>query len=185
MIVDGGDLYHIDNLAMSHCMNASFEEIECRNHRQLYSLQLLQSMHHLLKRNKTIYQSLFNEVLDDLDLPPEMIRSMRERQQYWIANERNAFYQISNIDALREFVIRAQNTTSNSDHRRIAEEITLMLHMPPMILGLLFETELGVYFETTFRWYSIAGETSTAPGFRLMELHLFFTTLFRNSEQKR
>ena len=93
MIVDGGDLYHIDNLAMSHCMNASFEEIECRNHRQLYSLQLLQSMHHLLKRNKTIYQSLFNEVLDDLDLPPEMIRSMRERQQYWIANERNTFYQ--------------------------------------------------------------------------------------------
>ena len=45
--------------------------------------------------------------------------------------------------------------------------------MPPIILGLLFETELGVYFETTIRWYSIAGETSTTPGFRMMELHLF------------
>ena len=122
-------------------------------------------MHDLIKRNKTVYQSLFNEVLDDLGLPPGIIQSMRERQQRWLANERNAVYQISNIDALREFVIRARNTTSNSDHFRIAKEVALMFHMPPIILGLLFETELGVYFETTICWYSTAGEMSTTPGF--------------------
>ena len=81
MIVDGGDLYHIENIAMSHCMNAAFREMERGNHRQLHPLQLLQSIHDLIKINKTVYQYLFNEVLDNLGLPPEMIRLMQETQQ--------------------------------------------------------------------------------------------------------
>ena len=48
-----------------------------------------------------------------------------------------------------------------------------MLRMPPIILGLLFQTELGIYFETTIRWYSVSGELSDTPGFRMQELHLF------------
>ena len=54
-IVDGGDLYHIDNLVMLHCMNAAFGEMERGNHRQIHPLQLLQSMHDLIKRNKSVY----------------------------------------------------------------------------------------------------------------------------------
>ena len=55
-------------------MKAVFGEIERGNHIQLHPFQLLQSMHDLVKRNKTVCQSLFNEALDDLGLLPEMIR---------------------------------------------------------------------------------------------------------------
>lgn len=48
-----------------------------------------------------------------------------------------------------------------------------MLRMPSVILGLIFETDLGCYFETTMRWYSCAGEMSPTPGFRMKELHIF------------
>ena len=69
IIVDGGDLYHFENIAMSHWMNAAFEEMERGNHRQLNTLKLLQSIYDLMKRNKTVHQSLFDEALYDLGLP--------------------------------------------------------------------------------------------------------------------
>ena len=168
-----GDLYHIDNLAMSHCMNEAFGPMERGNHRQFHPLQCLQSMHDLFKRGSVTYQKIFEEVLRDLGLEPARMKTMRERQQHWLTNERNAAYQLVNIVPLKEWALRVRNTTHSSDHRRIAHEVALMLRMPSVILGLIFETDLGCYFETTMRWYSCAGEMSPTPGFRMKELHIF------------
>jgi len=127
----------------------------------------------LLKRGKTNYQLIFNEVLESLGLEPGVLRTQRERVQRWLANERNAVYQLDRLDALRIWALWIRNSASNSDHRRIAKEIALMLRMPPIILGLYFQTDLGIYFETTIRWYSVSGELSDTPGLRMLELHLF------------
>ena len=173
LLMECRDLYHIDNLAMSHCMNEAFGPMERGNHRQFHPLQCLQSMHDLFKRGSVTYQKIFEEVLRDLGLEPARMKTMRERQQRWLTNERNAAYQLVNIVPLKEWALRVRNTTHSSDHQRIAHEVALMLRMPSVILGLTFETYLGCYFETTMRWYSCAGEMSPTPGFRMRELHIF------------
>jgi hypothetical protein len=47
---------------------------------------------------------------------------------------------------------------SRSDwKRRVGREIATWLSMPPIILGLHFESELGLYFEEMYAWHNRAG----------------------------
>jgi hypothetical protein len=68
--------------------------------------------------------------------------------------------------------------------RQVGREIATWLSMPPIILGLHFESELGLYFEETHAWHNCAGPLNKRLGFRMLEifdLYLGFEAPWWNS----
>ena len=59
---------------------------------------------------------------------------------------------------------------SRSDwKRRVGGEIALWLSMPPVVLGLKFEAELGSYFEEIYAWHNWTGPLNVRSGFWMLE----------------
>ena len=58
--------------------------------------------------------------------------------------------------------------------RRVGKEIATWMCMPPIILGLYFEAELGNYFEQSMAWHNRKGPFHSRSGFRMMEIHDYF-----------
>jgi hypothetical protein len=78
------------------------------------------------------------------------------------------------IPCLVEYGLKLTNTGKNSIQKRIAKEIAIWFSMPTIIAAYHFEDELTAYFEITMGFNSSHGEMSPNPGFRMMELQLFF-----------
>ena len=75
---------------------------------------------------------------------------------------------------LMEYGTKLCNTGKSPIQRRIAREIATWFSMPTIIAAYHFEDELTAYFEITMGFNSSHGEMSPNPGFRMMELQLFF-----------
>ena len=73
-----------------------------------------------------------------------------------------------------EYGTKLCNTGKSPIQRRIAREIATWFSMPTIIAAYHFEDELTAYFEITMGFNSSHGEMSPNPGFRMMELQLFF-----------
>ena len=90
------DLFHADNLAFTHASIAAFGETERNNHRQRHHRQLLQSIHDLFHLDKLKHQGLMDELLSDSSKSIN-VRTMRERVQRWLANQRNSSWVVETM----------------------------------------------------------------------------------------
>ena len=174
------DLFHANNLCMTHASLAAFGETERDNHRQKHHRQLLQSIHDLLQLDKLKHQGLIDEVLKDNNHESIKIHTMRERVQRWLANQRNASWILEMLqrkcsDGETPVLLKwahscGEHATSDSA-RVIAKDVVEMLLMQEIIVALHFEMEMGVYFEHTSAFHGSPGELCKRSGFRVMELH--------------
>ena len=57
------------------------------------------------------------------------------------------------------------NESRNDWKRRVGGEIALWLSMPPVVLGLKFEAELGSYFEEIYAWHNWTSPLNVRSGF--------------------
>ena len=87
------------------------------------------------------------------------IKTMRERIQQWLGNQRNASWVLDALSikledgssALIQWARRIEKYTTSSVVRQIAKDVATMLMKPEVITGLHFEAALGSYFETTLQ----------------------------------
>ena len=179
-IIQLGDPFHIDNLAVNAASIAAFGDTEKDNHRQIHHCQLLQSLHDLFSQDRIGMQEHMEIILGGQQ--QLKIKTMRERIQRWLVNQRNASWVLEALSiklddgssALIQWARRIEKYTASSVVRQIARDVATMLIKPEIITGLYFESALGSYFEITLQWHAMPGELSERSGFRMMELHLFW-----------
>lgn len=105
------------------------------------------------------------------------IKTWRERVQRWFVNQRNAKYVLWMLNhrtsdgdcALVQWALSYANEKSGFQ-QTVGHEIALWLQMPEMKLGLLFESEVGAYFEEVMAWHNRTGPINKRSGFRMLEL---------------
>ena len=124
---------------------------------------------------------LYQEFMDDLLVNSHVkikIKVMRERQQRWLANQRNASWVIETLrHKINEKPVLVLWAHMVGDHaasdnaRLIAKDVVEMLVTPEVIIALNFEREMGLYFEVTSKWHGSPGCLATRPGFTVMEIH--------------
>ena len=178
-IIQLGDPFHIDNLAVNAASIAAFGDTERDNHRQVHHRQLLQSIHDMFTQDRIGMQKHMDIILAGKQLK---IKTMRERIQRWLANQGNASWVLDALSiklqdgksALIQWAMRIEKHTTSPAVRQIAKDVATMLMKPEVITGLHFESALGSYFEITLQWHAMPGELSKQSGFRIMELHLFW-----------
>ena len=181
LIVDLGDGFHIDNLAVTHAINKAFGETERGEHSQCHHRQAMQSLGDCHKIDPVRSQQAMNDVLEGTDYKIELA-GMKENQIRWLQNGRNSIKLLTMIgmetvrgnSCLMEYGTKLCNTGKSPIQRRIAREIATWFSMPTIIAAYHFEDELTAYFEITMGFNSSHGEMSPNPGFRMMELQLFF-----------
>ena len=183
-VVRFGDPFHIDNLAVKDASIKAFGEMERdpdnkqSQHSQVHHRQCLQSIYDMFSRDRVVCQMHMNAVLEGTG-KSLTVKAVRERQQRWLANQRNAHWVLGAMEmktvegkpALVAWAQRVREYSNNQIIRRIAKEVATMLLMPAIIVALHFESELGNYFEVTSNWHAMPGELSTRPGFRMLEMH--------------
>ena len=176
------DFFHIGNLAMTHASIGAFGPTIRSNddaqHKQVHHCQVIQCMANLRKHDP-LYQDHMDEVMKDTDYKI-IVKAPRERKQRWNSNQRQSRYIISTMDkktkdgvpSLIAWAKRIEQY-STSLPSQIASHLSSLLLKPEIILSLLFEGEIGIYFEITSLWHSQPGETNCRNNFRMLELHSF------------
>jgi len=107
------------------------------------------------------------------------IKTMRERVQRWLANQRNSSWVVETMKEktddgtpiLVKWAHSCGDYATSENTRVISQDVVLMLSMPEILVALNFEREMGLYFEVTSRFHGQPGILSERPGFRSMELH--------------
>jgi hypothetical protein len=93
------------------------------------------------------------------------ISTKRKCVQRWMVNQRNAKKTLemlskhtqTGVPSLIAWALTFANESWSNWKRRVGREIATWLSMPQMILGLHFESELGLYFEEMYAWHNCAG----------------------------
>ena len=173
------DLFHADNLAVTNASIAAFGDTERNNHRQRHHRQLLQSLYDLFILDRFKHQALMDKLMENSS-GKITIKTMRERVQRWLANQRNSSWVLDtlqkmsddgNTPLLIEWAHSCGDYSTSENTKVIARDVVEMLFMPEILVALNFETEMGLYFEITSRFHGQPGILSDRPGFRAMELH--------------
>jgi hypothetical protein len=150
-----GDPFHIDNLIVTLASLATFGETERNNHQQTHHHQLIQSIHDIHKKAKTLSQKVIDQVLEGTGERTQ-IHTTKERQQRWLLNsqpcERILHVMMTKtmygMPALLVWAHKMlQHHTGN--WRLAARDVVEMLSMPSVMVGVHFEANLGQYFEVT------------------------------------
>eukprot|EP00978_Attheya_sp_CCMP212_P020213 scaffold57562_cov32-Attheya_sp.AAC.1 len=176
-----GDWFHIDNLIVTHASLAAFGDTIRGEHRQIHHRQLVQSLHDIHKGHKSASQRIMNKVLEDTDLHIH-VHTERKRQQRWMVVQRMCQWIIDAMSIVTAngepaMVAWAHAMVDYHDgyQKQASKDVLVMLLMPDIVAALMFEADLGNYFEVTMKWHASPGELSTRPGFRVMELfQLYF-----------
>ena len=172
------DLFHADNLAVTHASMAAFGDTERNNHRQRHHRQLLQSLYDLFTLDRLKHQALMDKLMENSS-GKITIKTMRERVQRWLANQRNSSWVVDTLQELSDdgtpvlikWAHSCGDYSTSENTKVIAKDVVEMLFMPEILVALNFETEMGLYFEITSRFHGQPGILSDRPGFRAMELH--------------
>ena len=175
------DLFHADNLAVTHASTATFGDTERNNHRQRHHRQLLQNLHDLLQIDRLKHQALMDKLMENSSTTIT-IKTMRERVQRWLANQRNSSWVVETLEeksdddtpVLIQWAHSCGDYSTSELTRVIAKDVVEMLLMPEILVALNFEREMGLYFEVTSKFHGQPGTLSDRPGFRAMELHTFW-----------
>mmetsp|Transcript_5656 Transcript_5656/g.15886 ORF Transcript_5656/g.15886 Transcript_5656/m.15886 type:complete len:972 (+) Transcript_5656:584-3499(+) len=178
-----GDLFHVDNLVVTHASIAAWGDVTKEDHQQVHHRQVLQSIHSLHTADRGFSQEIMDEVMEGAD-ESVSLKTSRERPQRWLVNQRNAKRVLSYLEMKTRFTllpslvawgIAFHNWSRSEWKRRVGGEVATWLSMPEVILGLHYEAELGEYFEETYYWHNRTGPFNSRPGFRMMEVHdLYF-----------
>ena len=174
-VIAFGDPFHIANLAVTWASLAAFGDTERDNHRQVHHRQLLQSLHSLRYADSAYAQARLEEIYEGV--AKFKLKTWRERVQRWLVNQRNAKYVLWMLThktsdgecALVEWALSYANEKSGWQ-QTVGQEVATWLQMPEMILALLFESEVGAYFEEVMAWHNRTGPINTRSGFRMLEL---------------
>ena len=175
------DLFHADNLAVTHASTATFGDTERNNHRQRHHRQLLQNLHDLLQIDRLKHQALMDKLMENSSTTIT-IKTMRGRVQRWLANQRNSSWVVETLEeksddntpVLIQWAHSCGDYSTSELTRVIAKDVVEMLLMPEILVALNFEREIGLYFEVTSKFHGQPGTLSDRPGFRAMELHTFW-----------
>ena len=84
-----GDLFHIDNLIVSHCSVAATGDTENAQHSQIHHRQLLMSMHSLNSNDSDYAKMAMREVMAGTN-EVVSLKTTRERAQRWLVNQKYA-----------------------------------------------------------------------------------------------
>ena len=178
--IELGDPFHIDNLIVTLESIAAFGDTERGNHRQSHHRQLIQSIHDVHKKVKTLSQKVMDRVLEGTGKTIR-IHTTRERQQRWLVNSRSCerilhAMATKTVDDKPALLVWAHEMSQHhtGNWRLAAKDVVEMISMPNIMVGVHFEADLGQYFEVTMKWHGYPGELSTQPGFRVMELHQLY-----------
>jgi hypothetical protein len=122
-----------------------------------------------------------DEVMEGAD-EDVRITASRERSQRWLVNQRNAGRILDmirkktkdGVPSLIAWALYFANNSRSPWKRRVGKEIATWLSMPAILLGLHFESELGIYFEETTAWHNCPGPINSRSGFRMMEVHSLY-----------
>lgn len=177
-----GDLFHIDNLIVTHASLKSWGQVIKEDHEQVHHRQVMQSIHSLHSDDRPFSQAQMDEVMEGAGESVH-VKTDKERQQRWLVNQRNAkrilglleILSSTGIPCLVAWGMSFANWSRSAWKRRVGGEVATWLSMPEIILGLHFEAELGEYYETTYYWHNRPGPLNTRSGFRMTEVHdLYF-----------
>ena len=176
-----GDPYHVGNLVVTWASIFAFGETEKEDHSQVHHRQLMQSIYSLHADDKNLSQAIMDEVMEGADEDVRVTAS-RERTQRWLVNQRNAqriwaMYGKKTKDGVPSLIAWALYFANNSRSTwkcRVGKEIATWLSMPAILLGLHFESELGIYFEEITAWHNRPGPINSRSGFRMMEVHSLY-----------
>ncbi len=100
------------------------------------------------------------------------------QQQRWLVNQRNSTNTLAmyakktknGVPSLIAWALSFANRNCSAWKCRVGKEIATWLSMDSILLGLQFESELGLYFEEVTAWHNRKGPINNRSGFRMMEL---------------
>jgi hypothetical protein len=178
------DLFHIDNLVMQRPINQALGETDQENCSEGRHWQSHQSMKDLHERDPLSSQNTMDNVLANTEC--SLKKSItQERQQQWLANQRNANW---NLEAMQTATVDGEPATaacwakqflrllSDSTAQMFAEEVVVFLLKPEIIVASHFwleSSKIEEHFEVTSKWHAATGQLSMHPGFRVVEVHPF------------
>ena len=167
-----GDPFHVANLCVTWVSVYAFGDTEKADHSQVHHRQVLQSIHTLHSSDNNYSQAKMDEVMKDAEKTVK-ISTKREHVQRWMVNQRNAKKTLEMMESITQdgvpFLVARALTFANQSRsgwkRCVGMEIATWLSMPPIILGLQFEDELGTYFEEIYAWHNRTGPLNKRSGY--------------------
>ena len=143
---------------MAASINMSGDTVNAE-HRQCHHRQTLMTMHSIHSDDRACSQAMMNRVVGSNIVK---LKTWRERQQRWLVNQRYATYIIQllkkrdpdGIVCLVAWGMWFANYSRSDWKRQAGKEVAIWLSMPPILLGLHFESELGNYFEQGYAWHN-------------------------------
>ena len=126
-------------------------------------------MHSQSKKHEPLFQDHMDAILDDVKVH---VKAARERKERWLSNQLQAASMIEMMEiktsdgtpALLAWSKRIEEKATSLPSG-IASHLASLLLKPEIILQLLFEAEIGKYFEETSAWHSRPGETNHRNNF--------------------
>jgi len=172
------DPNHDYNLICNHATVAVFGLAKKGEHRQCHHRQVLQSTHDLHTSDSMFSQWVMDHVMKDSGCKVQM-RTARERDARWIANQRNSRWQLGKLhvktaDGVPSLVAWATyhaNNNKSSDWRVVGSELASWYQMPQTILAFMFEAVLGEFFETATYYHCRKSSLKNRAAFRMLEMH--------------
>ena len=180
-IVQLGDPFHIDNIVVNLISKRAFGQLEQDNHRQNHHLQLCQNLYDFVSKNKVLSQNVMNDLLKDTNLTKVKVNPKRQRDQRWLANQRNCLWIRRTMEmkttagepVLLQWSMEIAKQKLTSLGRTIIEDTIRQLMLPSIMVAIYFEADVGQYFEITSFWHALCGQ-SQRPGFRMMDIHSLY-----------
>ncbi len=104
------------------------------------------------------------------------ITAKRKHQQCWLkcTLDMNAKKTKDGVPSLVAWGLYFANKNCSQWKHRVGKEIATWFSMPSILLGLHFESELGIYFEEITAWHNRKGPINNRSGFWMMELHSLY-----------
>ena len=130
----------------------------------------------MLDRSK--HQALMDKLLKNSSTTIA-IKTLRERVQRWLANQRNSSWVVEIMQEKDEdgtpILIKWAHSCGDYQSTEMAitisKDVVAMLFMQEILVALNFERVMGLHFEVTSRFHNQPGRLSSRPGFRAMILH--------------
>ena len=144
-----GDLFHINNLAVTHCSLKTFGDVDKGDHEQAHHRQLLHFIFLLHSADPGFSQRILDSVMtgsredganfSDSEFENEhanqsfRLKAVKERQQRWLVNQRNSKWLVEHNakrtpdgrPAMVAWAIEMANTVPSPWQRRVGKEIAL------------------------------------------------------------
>jgi hypothetical protein len=172
------DPYHNDNLAVGHLSKAAFGDTDRGNYNLVHHRQFMQSLYDIVTHDKELAQSIMDDLAEGIKL-----KVVRERKQRWLVNQLMAGRTLEWIrhtlpngkSLLVEWALTLAVRTNGKWVPEQAKHVARMAAMPTIEFALQVEAESGEWYGSTMAWHSRPGRLATRAGFRMFDIHRFYT----------